>query len=404
MASVASDLETTRQLLSGTDAVIAAVNSHRQIVVAGRERDVTTVMERAQRAQIQTTRLPVACAFHSPLMADAAERLDEFLASFAVAPLRRRVVSTVTGRALDADVDLRQLLVRHVTAPVRFAEALARAASEVDAFVEVGPGQVLSRLAADLALSIPLEVGGESLLGLLSCVGAAHALGVPVRASRLFDDRVLRPFDLDHSPRFLANPCEQAPDDLAAPASVAVPADPGEPRPNEAVTAGRDQPAIPDLVRRLLASRAELPGSAVGDDDRLLDDLHMSSVTVGQITQEALQALGLSPAVAPRSLANATVRELCAALAELATLRPERSRLHEVEGIAPWVRAFRPGQRSRAAERCPARKAAVPGPSWHRLRWEASPAACGLSSVVGAPGQVSPSACRPGPEKPTSNC
>ena len=71
-----------------------------------------------------------------------------------------------------------------------------------------------------------------------------------------------------------------------------------------------------DLLRRLAAERAELPVDLVGEDSRLLDDLHLSSITVGQIVNQVAVALGAS-AHTPTNFATATVKELADAVKEL---------------------------------------------------------------------------------------
>lgn len=400
MASVSADAETVRSLLSSTGAVIAAFNAPRQVVVAGSTDDVVAVMQRAEAQGISSVRLSVAHAFHSPFMAEAAGRLDALLDTVAVQPLRRRVISTITGEVVGPGEDLRRLLVRQLTAPVLFHHAAEMASAEVDAFVEVGPGQVLSRLIADRALCLPLDVGGESLRGLLVCAGVAHVLGVAVRTAPLFADRALRPVDLDRHPALLANPCETAPFDTAPdidrrssgpaaplppPAPPATPADTGPPTDVDA------------LVRALVAAHAELDPAVIDDEDRLLGDLHMSSVTVGQIVQEALSALSRPPALAPPSFANLTVAELGRAVSQLASADVDGAVAGEVEGIGPWVGAFRVGTRPRSL---PAVSPVRPGGDWTVLaapdaRTFAGELRGALSTLVGGGGVAV--YLRPGP-------
>jgi enediyne polyketide synthase len=344
MASVFADFVTTLQLVNGTGAVVAAVNSSEQAVVSGASDAVGSVLSRASKARIRAVRLPVSHAFHSPLMAGAVPRLGAALDRLRFAPLARKVVSTVTGEALAPDTDLRELLSRQLTSTVRFADAAALAAKDVDVFFEVGPGHALSGLVRGLAPAIPLDVGGQSLRGLLCAVAAAHALGFPVRAATLFADRITRRFDLDRPRRFLSSPCELAPSDTVDTVrdQVAPEATLHDAR-RAALAAGGDlaPERITELVRALVAQQAELDESAVGDDDRLLDDLHMSSITVGQIVQKAMQDLGLPAAVAPTTFAGATVGELARALQELATTEGVGvSPARELDGVGHWVRPF----------------------------------------------------------------
>src|SRR5205085_2354077 len=103
---------------------------------------------------------------------------------------------------LTPDHDLRDLIFRQVTEPVRFMDAVTQAAEGVDLFIEVGPGRVLTGLAAECTSVpiIPTDAGGPSLRGLLEAVGAAYALGAPVNHAALFAGRFTRPFNRDWQP------------------------------------------------------------------------------------------------------------------------------------------------------------------------------------------------------------
>src|SRR6185295_10952199 len=185
---------------------------------------VEAAVERARGRGLAVKRLRVSHAFHSPLVAGAAEVLADELAEMPVRPLARPVASTVTGGLLSSGDDLRALLISQVTSPVRFTEALAAAADRVDLWIEVGPGRALSELVGEVLdqPAIPIDVGGPSLAGLLQAAGAAFALGAPLDTEVLFAGRFTRPFDPDRVPRFLVNPCELAPV-VAPPVGAAVP-------------------------------------------------------------------------------------------------------------------------------------------------------------------------------------
>ncbi|PZG24357.1 erythronolide synthase [Micromonospora craterilacus] len=336
MAGVTGDPDETAALLAGTGAVIAGYNGPRQTVVAGADDAVGEVARRAGLAGLVCTRLNVSHAFHSPLMAPAAAAFGERLRACRFGPPLRRVASTVTGAVLPPDTDLAGLLHRQIEAPVRFTSALACAAAEVDLFVEVGPGQVLTRLARDQVPDLPalaLDTDAESLAGLLATVGAVYALGGPAAYPALFEDRLTRPFDPQRPRTFFASPCESAPQVAAAVAAEPVAATPAD---DVALPAGT---GALELVRQLVAQRAELPVEVLDDDSRLLDDLHMSSITVGQLVNEAARAMGLSAVAVPTNFATATVREMAEALqAREHEGSPERPDL--VAGVAPWVRTF----------------------------------------------------------------
>ena len=91
-------------------------------------------------------RLKVSGAFHSPLMADAAERLAPALECGRVRRAQTRFMSTVSNQ-LETAEHVPGLLLEQLTAPVRFTQAVqALIADGVDTFVEIGPGGVLAGL------------------------------------------------------------------------------------------------------------------------------------------------------------------------------------------------------------------------------------------------------------------
>ena len=265
---------------------------------------------RAQASGIRAVKLPVSHAFHTPLVAAAAPVLAQQLAQEEFNSPRHRILSTITGVALGAQDDLRALLRLQVTSPVKFIEAVTAAADAVDLLIEVGPGQVLAGLAADCvaAPAIALDCGGPSLKGLLQAVGAAFALGAPLNHTALFRGRFTRPFALDWKPKFFTNPCELAP------------AAESRSRRREASDALDEMPPAPishppissplDLLRQLVADRAELPLTAVHPESRMLGDLHLNSITVAQLVAEAARRLELAPIVGLTDFANASVGQI----------------------------------------------------------------------------------------------
>jgi enediyne polyketide synthase len=374
MAAVAAGRAEVETLLNGAPVVLACLNSSRQTIISGERGPVNAVVARARARGLTAEVLPVTGAFHSPLMTPAVPALEAHLAREAIHPLRRRVISTVTGRELPPGADVRALLVRQLTNPVRFDEALA-AAGEVDLWIEVGPGRMLSGLAEAAGTSprppcLSLDAGGQSLQGLLHATGAAFALGAPVAVAALFADRFTRPLDPAVRPRFFESPCERAP--LPDTGQEDPPAvrreETGEPR--ELAGAETEPGRAPDpcvtarAVRELVARRAELPAAAVRDEDRLLADLHLNSIVVGQLVAEAARLLGLRPPAAPTEFASATVGEIARALCDLArTTGPAAAPAEDgmPAGVDSWVRPFV----VELVEECrPAPRPPEPGGSW----------------------------------------
>jgi enediyne polyketide synthase len=345
MAGIMASPEAVAPLLAGEPVVIAGYNSPRQTVISGPSEAVRRVCERAGGQGLPSNAIPVSHAFHSPAVAPAAAAFGDHLQGERFAPLTRAVASTVTGGILPVDTDVPALLTRQVLDPVRFTEAVQTMADEVDLFLEVGPGRILAGLVADIAPGVPavsLDADSMSLSGLLHAVGLAYALGAPVRHGELFKDRFTRPFPIDKQLRFLASPCESAPvQDLPV---LALPEAVPAPRAEQAASpvGGGDGASTLDLLRRLAAERAELPLEAVSAQSNPIDELHLSSITVGQIVTQASRELGLVAPLVTSAFATSTLAQLAEMLDDLGETAQAEDELAtaEITGAGPWVRAF----------------------------------------------------------------
>jgi [acyl-carrier-protein] S-malonyltransferase len=133
----------------------ANYNCPGQIVVSGEEHAVEELIGRAsQLGAKRTVRLKVSGAFHSPLVAKAAERLKPAVDKVRFADPVSPFMSTVTAKIEPAQ-RMAGLLVEQVTAPVKFTQAAHGLAKEgVKTFVEVGPGNVLSGLVKRIDRSV----------------------------------------------------------------------------------------------------------------------------------------------------------------------------------------------------------------------------------------------------------
>jgi len=125
----------------------ANYNCPGQIVVSGEDRAVEELSAEAQELGARRAiKLKVSGAFHSPLVASAAERLKPAIERVHFRDPRAPFMSTVTARVEDAQ-RFRSLLVDQLTAPVKFTQSARALMNDgVKTFVEVGPGNVLSGL------------------------------------------------------------------------------------------------------------------------------------------------------------------------------------------------------------------------------------------------------------------
>ncbi|BAM03886.1 ACP S-malonyltransferase [Phycisphaera mikurensis] len=128
--------------------VPANFNSPMQVVASGSVDACARLAEAAGEAGYRATELSVAGAFHSPLMAPAAERLRAALDGVGWSPLTVPVYANVTAAPHEADAEsIKARLVEQLTAPVRWTQSMQRAAADGHRdFLELPPGRVLGGL------------------------------------------------------------------------------------------------------------------------------------------------------------------------------------------------------------------------------------------------------------------
>jgi acyl transferase domain-containing protein/NADP-dependent 3-hydroxy acid dehydrogenase YdfG/acyl carrier protein len=135
------------------DIVVANRNGPKQSVVSGATPQIDRAQQAFAAARMKSVRLPVAAAFHSPLVADAAA---PFLAALEGVEFGRGTVpvyANTTAEPYPADPrEAQVLLAEQLARPVAFADQIRNMiAAGVRTFLEVGPGTVLTKLAEAVA-------------------------------------------------------------------------------------------------------------------------------------------------------------------------------------------------------------------------------------------------------------
>ena len=126
---------------------IANLNSLGQVVIAGNTEAVDRAVELLSGVARKVVKLKVSAPFHCALMKPAQDRLAPDLEALNFSRPAMPVVTNVDARATTAPDELRDALVRQVSAPVRWVESMQLLMSHgVDTFIEAGPGKVLSGL------------------------------------------------------------------------------------------------------------------------------------------------------------------------------------------------------------------------------------------------------------------
>jgi acyl transferase domain-containing protein/NAD(P)-dependent dehydrogenase (short-subunit alcohol dehydrogenase family)/acyl carrier protein len=201
MAAVSADADAIAKALDGMEGItLANHNSPRQTVISGANAVVGAAIKKLETAGLAAKLIPVACAFHSPLMEPARERFATVLARQTFAKPHAAVFSNTLGAQYPEDPqEIVALLASHLVRPVKFVDEI-RAMYEQGArvFVEVGPKGVLTGLARQIldgkdARFIQIDSDRTPMVQLLNGLAQLAAEGMPVDAAQLLRGRISQP-------------------------------------------------------------------------------------------------------------------------------------------------------------------------------------------------------------------
>ena len=356
--------------LDGAYCVIANHNSPQQTVISGDSAAVERMLELAGESGVRAVKLPVSNAFHSRLVAAAAEQLRHSPHIEKTAqPAVCRLFSGSGGQEIGVEIDLKNHLAEQITSPVDFSRLLAAMSAECDMFIEVGPGRVLTGLAQSHAADavrpcFPVESLPGKHADLNVVLAEAFVRGSAVHWRELYTGRLVRAFVPAAQRKFYVNPCERKLAEVeskqpfllttdsrpaldistiveniitAPPLSAAEPVNPRD----------RKTPAgsVRSLVLDLICERTGFAESSIADDARLLDDLHLDSIKIGSLIGDAALRLGVAGKIDAIALASANVQQLIAAYEAAVgseSLEPGLTEILQAKKTKParWVRAF----------------------------------------------------------------
>ena len=302
MAAVSNDADAIIKALDGMEGItLANHNSPRQTVISGSNAAVASAIQKLEAAKLAARPIPVACAFHSPLMEPARERFAAVLARQTFAKPHAAVFSNTLGAQYPEDPqEIAALLASHLVRPVKFVDEI-RAMYEQGArvFVEVGPKGVLTGLARQIldgkdARCIQIDSDRNALGQFLNALAQLAAEGVPVDASQLLRGRVAQPEPPARESGWMVNglrafPKSQPPQivkplDLVTPSSIPAPAP-------VVIHAPAPQPAAP--------AAASIPPSAASDSVMLQFQQLMKQVLQTQTTIMTAYLQGAPAGTAP---------------------------------------------------------------------------------------------------------
>ena len=284
-------------------------------------------MARLEAAGLRCTRLPVATAFHSPVVSAAGDELSAYLTAEALQKPQIPVYRNTTAKP--HGTNLAAALGEHLRSPVRWVEQIeAMYAAGARVFVEVGPGSVLSGLVGRILkdkphVAVALEAKGkDGLEGLQAALGRLVAAGVPLNLVPLAEGRAPGPN------RFVAKP-----------GSILINgANYGKPYPRP------DSKPVPPNAEGKHPAPATLPGAAAAPAP-----VATASVVAAPRAATAAQAPNAAPlatASLPPAPSHAPARP--APVSAPPSAKPESRVSNPTNAAHGWIAAFQENQRQLA--------------------------------------------------------
>ncbi|MCI2426639.1 ACP S-malonyltransferase [Candidatus Acetothermia bacterium] len=134
---------------------VANYNGRAQIVISGDEEGLTQAGELAKRRGGRVVALPVSGPFHSSFMARAEQQLSQLIESIEFSAPCIPLVSSINGETLSNPCRIKTLILTQITAQVNWVQVIDRIEEMgIKIAIEVGPGEVLTRLGRNITSAI----------------------------------------------------------------------------------------------------------------------------------------------------------------------------------------------------------------------------------------------------------
>ena len=203
---------TQQQLSQGNVLVVANKNSPTETIASGTVATIEALLVLAESQSIRAKRLNVSNAFHSPLVAQAAQQLKEQwpVASFNTQGVDR-VISSCDGCRVSSNINVVEHFSAQITRQVDFVQACNAMAGLCDIVIEVGPAGVLAQLAHKNNPTVKtqaVEAEAESFDDFNKVLGLCFLAGRAIQWGDVYGARVTCDFVMPSAREFIMNPCE----------------------------------------------------------------------------------------------------------------------------------------------------------------------------------------------------
>ena len=374
MAALLTSADMVQKLLERVDGylTIANINSPKQIVVSGESHAIDALVTLSLAEDIRAKKLNVSNAFHSKLVEEASLALHKKAAISNELNTTCKIISSVTAKNADAEMDMVKYFGDQVLAQVDFVGLVEEMKKSCDIFVEVGTGSVLSNMISyiDTSLDVfPLESESMNDVSFNKFVAHYFVSGGTLDWEALYDSRLIRPFTPSSQKQFFQNACEKpfevetisaeksnlfstsgsvASNNVSLPSvietlqrihdskiidavnllqgvSSAPVSDTIKPAVNvtkeseeKSEQVSLDTPKeveknndkVEKVLFSMIAEMTGFPEESLELDFKLLDDLNLDSIKATELIVDVTKALGLEIELDPAPLANATLQEI----------------------------------------------------------------------------------------------
>ena len=137
---------------------IANDNSNGQIVLSGKNKDLDKISNFLREKNIKNVKLAVSAPFHCKLMSNATEIMKTEIENANFKNFKNILISNVTAKEVSKKDDLKKLLIKQIENRVRWRESVLNMINnDVDHFIEIGPGKVLSGLVKRINRNVKID-------------------------------------------------------------------------------------------------------------------------------------------------------------------------------------------------------------------------------------------------------
>jgi len=162
VAVLGSKVEIIEKILKDNEqnlsAQIANDNSEGQIVLSGKTNDLDKLILILKENSIKNIKLPVSAPFHCNLMNKATNIMNDELNKLNFNEGENKLISNVTANEISNTTELKELLVKQIENRVRWRESVINMInSDVNHFIEIGPGKVLSGLVKRISKEVKID-------------------------------------------------------------------------------------------------------------------------------------------------------------------------------------------------------------------------------------------------------